>query len=94
MMRASMNFPIQAAGASILKIAAVLLRRWIKHENLRDKVKILLPVHDEFLLQADENLATYVEQKLVYYMELAAKLALKSDLLKADSYIADHWVKD
>lgn len=48
----------------------------------------------EFILQAVENKAELTAEKLTYYMELAGKLALGCDLLKADSYIDTHWVKD
>jgi len=92
--RQSMNFPIQSAGASILKIASVLIRRWIKQSNLRGKTKILLPVHDELLMEPIDEVAELTAEKLTHYMELAGKLSLKSDLLKAGSYIAEHWIKD
>ncbi len=92
--RQSMNFPIQSAAANILKIAGVLLRRWIKQENLRGRVKLILPVHDEYLLDVEDALTEYAAEKLTYYMELAGKLSLKSNLFKAGSYVEEHWLKD
>ena len=41
---------------------------------------------------ADEH-AEYWKVKLQYYMELAGRLALGSDLLKTDScMVGDHWI--
>jgi DNA polymerase-1 len=93
-MRASMNFPIQSLGASVLKIACVLLRRWIIQNSLQDKVQIALPPHDEILLYVKEDFAEQAAPKLEHYMQLAGKLVLKTDLLRAKSLISDYWKKD
>lgn len=93
-MRAAMNFPIQSLGASVLKIACVLIRRWINHNNLQDLVQIALPPHDEILLYAREEFAEEAASKLEHYMQLAGKLVLKTDLLRAKATIDDYWKKD
>ena len=41
------NFPIQATGAEILKVACILLS-----EN---KIKIVAPVHDALMIECDEK---------------------------------------
>jgi len=73
--RAAFNTPIQSSGSAILKIAVVLMRRWIIQNNLTKSVQLLLPYHDEILAQATEEYTEIVKQKLSYYMQLAAKLA-------------------
>jgi DNA polymerase I-like protein with 3'-5' exonuclease and polymerase domains len=73
--RASYNSPIQSTGSSILKIAAVLMRRWIYQNNHQDNIKLQLPVHDEFMGQARPAYMTLAKEKLEYFMELAGKLA-------------------
>jgi len=91
--RASKNCPIQGAGAGVLKISGVLLRRYILNNNLQNVMRLLLPPHDEWVMEAKIGYEKLAAEKLTYYMELAGKLALKTDLLKAESYIDNHWVK-
>jgi hypothetical protein len=45
-MRQSKNAPIQSFGADLLKVACVLLRRWINNNNLREHIQIAMPYHD------------------------------------------------
>ncbi len=91
--RESKNQPIQGAAAAILKISGVLLRRWIRNNNLTHKVRLLLPPHDEWCVEAKDGLEQLVNDKLKHYMELAGRLGLSTDLLKAEPYINEHWVK-
>tara|TARA_R110000851_G_scaffold87648_1_gene191023 strand:- start:186 stop:2408 length:2223 start_codon:yes stop_codon:yes gene_type:complete len=73
--RAAGNFIIQAAGASITKLAAVLFQRWIRNNKLEDNVKLLLTVHDELLVTCTDGMVTQTEEAVTKYMELASKLA-------------------
>jgi DNA polymerase I-like protein with 3'-5' exonuclease and polymerase domains len=94
--RAGANFVIQALGASLLKVACVLLRRWILNNNLRDHIQIALPYHDQIILYA-RNSNGYPElakEKLEHYMKSAGKLLLKHNLLRATANISDYWIKD
>lgn len=72
--RAAFNTPIQSAGSAILKIAFVLLRRWINHNNLQQHVQLILPYHDESIVQCTPYYTESVKYAVTYYMELAAKL--------------------
>lgn len=47
--RAAFNTPIQSSGSACLKIAFVLMRRWLNHEDLNRHVQLLLPYHDRVL---------------------------------------------
>jgi DNA polymerase I-like protein with 3'-5' exonuclease and polymerase domains len=76
--RAAFNTPIQSAGSSILKIAFVLMRRWINHNNLQDHIQLLLPYHDETIAQAriteDRYYINLAKEKIEHYMKLGALL--------------------
>jgi len=91
--RESKNHPMQGSGADVLKIAGVLLRRFIYNNNYEDRIRLLIPPHDEYMTECEEDIAEMWKEKLQHYMELAGKLALHTDLLKAEAYIADNWVK-
>ncbi len=89
--RTSKNFAIQGAGASILKIATVLIRRHAKQMGHNTTV-VIFP-YDEAVLEVEDKHVKYWEVKLQYYMELAGKLALGNDLLKTDPCaVGNHWI--
>mgnify|MGYP000955412233 CR=1 FL=1 len=77
--RAAFNTPIQSSGSAILKIAFVLMRRWLNHNNLNSHIQLLLPYHDETIAQAriteDRYYINLAKEKVEYFMMLAAKLA-------------------
>jgi DNA polymerase I-like protein with 3'-5' exonuclease and polymerase domains len=74
-MRAAFNTPIQSSGSAILKIAFVLLRRWINHNNHQDNIQLLMPYHDECIAQARPAYVTLAKEKVEHYMMLAASLS-------------------
>lgn len=77
--RAAFNTPIQSSGSAILKIAFVLMRRWLNHANLNEHIQLILPYHDETIAQAriteDMYYVELAKEKVSHYMMLAAKLA-------------------
>jgi DNA polymerase I-like protein with 3'-5' exonuclease and polymerase domains len=93
-MRASANFTIQAFGASLLKVAAVLMRRWIYNNHMEDTIKFMIPYHDQLCLYAKDTVAELAKERLEYCMKLAGKLLLKHDLLNATAKISSYWIKD
>ena len=91
--RASCNFPIQSAGADMLKIAMILCRRFIWNNGLYNKIKPIFPVHDQLTCIAHDDYVDFWNDKLKVIMEFAAKLVLRNDLLKADPQVTDKWSK-
>lgn len=90
------NILIQSFGADILKVALVLLRRWINNNNLREHIQIAMPYHDEAVLYARDT-DSYVQlakEKLEHYMKFSGKLLLKNNLLKAEAKVSNYWIKD
>ena len=87
------NFTIQSAAAAVLKIAVVLLRRWINQNNHQHNIQILLPIHDELLVQSRRAWTTLAKEKVEHYMILAGKLAgfdLKAEALSGESWSKIH----
>lgn len=55
--RIAINAPIQGTTADILKLAMIDMDQYIKENNLEDKIKILLQIHDELIIEIDEEIA-------------------------------------
>ncbi|MCL2752098.1 MAG: DNA polymerase, partial [Firmicutes bacterium] len=72
--RAAMNMPLQGAAADLIKVAMIRIYRRLKHENL--KSRIILQVHDELVIEAEEAEADRAASIMVEEMENAAKLSV------------------
>lgn len=72
--RAAFNTPIQSSGSAILKIAFVLMRRRLNHNNLNALIQLLLPYHDETIAQSTPEVEKTAKNIVAHYMMLAAKL--------------------
>ena len=70
--RAAMNMPLQGSSADIIKIAMIKVTEKLKSEKLNSK--IILQVHDELVLEANESEAEIVAEILKDCMENAVKL--------------------
>lgn len=91
MSRAAMNYCIQGAAGSMTKYAIVLIYKWLLKDNLQDKIKLVLTVHDEIILEAAEGYQNLAAEKLSYYMEEAGSLWCTRVPIKADSVISKTW---
>ena len=70
--RIAMNAPIQGTAADITKIAMVKIEERIKKEKLN--AKILLQVHDEIIIECNNNIKDKIANILKEEMEKAAVL--------------------
>ena len=86
--RVAMNAPIQGTAADIMKIAMVKVRRALKSENL--DARIVLQIHDELLVEADETVAPRVLELLKETMRNAAELRVS---LEVDAHIGNSWLE-
>jgi len=90
--RASKNTPIQGTGADMTKKALILIREEIQR-NWKDKVKLVMTVHDQIDTICAKECANEWANKMTGLMEDAAKEILPSGLLKADTNITSCWEK-
>ena len=82
--RIAMNAPIQGTAADITKIAMVKIEERIKEEKL--DAKILLQVHDEIIVECNNNIKDKIANILKKEMEKAAVLQVP---IIADIRISD-----
>lgn len=85
--RAAINAPMQGTAADIIKKAMLLVADWIKNEG-NGKVKLLMQVHDELVLEVEESVLVETETKIQQLMASAANLDVP---LIADVGHGDNW---
>lgn len=96
--RQSINYPIQSRGSAIFKIAAVNLFNWVVKNNLFGIVKFCIPAHDEFNIEAPEEIAEEVADKLHECMVKAGKFICRIVPLEAevsrlkDGTLPNYWI--
>lgn len=96
--RQGVNYCIQSRGSAIFKIAAANFFNWIIKNDLFGKVKMCVPVHDEFCVEAPESIADEVALKLKECMVNAGKYICRLAPLDAEiSYdkegnLPTHWI--
>lgn len=96
--RQSINYPIQSRGSAIFKICAVNLFNWVVRNNLFGVVKFCIPAHDEFNIEAPEEIAEKVADKLHECMVKAGKFICKIVPLEAevsrmeDGTLPTYWI--
>lgn len=96
--RQSINYPIQSRGSAIFKIAAVNLFKWVVDNGLFGIVKFCIPAHDEFNIEAPEDIAEEVASKLHECMVNAGKFICRIVPLEAevsrlkDGTLPTYWV--
>jgi DNA polymerase I len=91
--RQGKNTRIQGTGADMLKLALVLTRQYIIQNNLCDKVKLVLTVHDELNTICKSEYSDTWKEELKGIMEKAARAIVPSGLIKAEPTVSKKWEK-
>lgn len=84
--RVARNMPIQGTAADIIKIAMVKVYNRLAAENL--DAKLIMQIHDELIVEAEESIAPKVCDIVKEEMEHAIKLAVQ---MKVDAHIGKSW---
>lgn len=90
--RMAINAPIQGTEADIVKLAMVKIDEFLIKENLEDKVKMTLQVHDELVFEVDEKIVNDVTEKIKKIMETLVPLEKTGGVvLKVEASVGDNW---
>ncbi len=90
--RMAVNAPIQGTQADIIKRAMIEADALIEKKGWRDKVKLLMQVHDELVYEIDEQEAESIGSELRKTMEDVVDPALISGVpIIAEMSIGDNW---
>lgn len=75
------------------KYAICLIKKHIEDNKLDDKLKFILPLHDEIRYLCREDFAEEGLRIVVEKMEESAEMILGNKLLKAEGEITEVWEK-
>jgi DNA polymerase-1 len=90
--RMAMNAPIQGTQADIIKLAMVEADDIIEKKKLREKVRLVMQVHDELVYEIEEGMAEDVAREIQKVMEEVVPTARLSGVpIKAEAKIGRHW---
>jgi DNA polymerase I len=67
--RMAINAPIQGTSADMIKVAMVRIDEFLKKENLKDKVKLVLQIHDEIIFEVENDTVEYISKSIPSLME-------------------------
>ncbi len=84
--RSAINAPMQGTAADIIKRAMLAVDDWIR--TAAPPARLIMQVHDELVLEADEGAANSVAEHVVGLMEAAAELDVP---LRVDSGTGSNW---
>ncbi|MUK29382.1 DNA polymerase I [Aliivibrio fischeri] len=85
--RAAINAPMQGTAADIIKKAMILVDEWVETEG-KDRVNLLMQVHDELVFEVKEDALDEVTTKVRELMEKAAQLDVP---LVAEAGFGNNW---
>jgi DNA polymerase I-like protein with 3'-5' exonuclease and polymerase domains len=91
--RASKNHPIQGTSADITKVAMVLIRNYIRDNELWDSIKLQAQVHDQVTTICIKEIANEWKITLNELMCEAGRLVIPSGILQAETQITSTWTK-
>lgn len=86
--RLAVNSPIQGTAADIIKLAMIKIDEYIENENLTEKVKMLLQIHDELLFEIHEDVLSQTVEQIKNIMEKVVELEVP---IVVDVSIFNRW---
>ena len=72
--RAAINAPMQGTAADLIKLAMIVVQRWLDRERL--KTRLILQVHDELVLEAPDAELDRIKRELPQLMSGVAQLSV------------------
>jgi len=86
--RNAINAPIQGSAADIIKIAMILIHKWLEREKL--KTKMTMQVHDELVFDLHKDEQDIVKPKVIELMKSAVILEVP---MEVEVGIGENWLE-
>lgn len=88
----AINYMCQGTGAVQFKLASIFFYKYLKDNNLLFKVKLLIPAHDEWNVEAPEEIAEIIAKELSSCMKKAGEYFCNKVEFPAVAEIGNHWI--
>ncbi len=90
--RMAINAPIQGTQADIAKLAMIAVDRWIESSGYRDRVHLILQIHDELIFEVEDALVDTVRPAITELMQsVVPKEATLGVPIVVDSKVGKNW---
>ena len=91
----ALNTLFQSGGAIVMKVALLFLDKWLRELNLKDVVKFVINMHDEFQMEVkkDEELIEKVKELSVRSIVQAGKFLKLNVPLDGDAKSGSNWAE-
>ena len=88
----SINYPCQATGAVMFKLASIYIYKYLLEHNLLFKVKLCIPAHDEWNIEVPNEIVEEMTQVIQDCMSKAGEYFCKHLQVPAEAEVSDHWI--
>lgn len=93
--RDAQNYSIQGTGASMIKYAVVTMAdEFLRRGWYPDRARIIMILHDEIVVECDEDISQEVSELTKEHMESAGRVFCKKVPQVVSPVIVDHWTHD
>ena len=88
----AINYPCQATGAVMFKLASIFIYQYLIEHNLLFKVKLCIPAHDEWNVEVPEEIVEEMTQVVQNCMSKAGSYFCKHLKVPAEAEVGDCWI--
>ena len=90
--RMAINAPIQGTEADIIKLAMVLVYKHLRQENIDNKARLLLQVHDELVFEIEDGFVDIISPVIKKIMEsIIEPDKIKGIVCTVDAHVGNNW---
>jgi DNA polymerase-1 len=79
--RCAINASVQGASADLLKISLHRVSKWIREQGLQDKIRLLIPIHDELVFEIKYGETEEDKAAFGHYIEELSKVMVLDDII-------------
>ena len=88
----AINYPCQATGAVMFKLASIYIYQYLLEHDLLFKVKLCIPAHDEWNIEVPEEIASEMTNVIQSCMSRAGSYFCKHLEVPAEAEVGDCWI--